>query len=246
MPARQPRRSNCLGVGYSAQRVLRGRGCAELGEFSSARRVPAGRRRADLAGSSPGARGVAGPSGLAASITAFQALSALQLDAVAWPPSHGRTEGEESQGLRAQGRLIASYRTGRRLEVDVAQLRARPIAQAGGVRPPRARAHAPTRWSGTTDLGSGKITGRGLASPAAARRSASGCAGAAVGHGANVRPTQTGSGVRPARKNAVLAAGKRRGGRAERAAVQNRVRVWCGRHQAFDLARTGKLGGGLG
>lgn len=223
-------------VGYSARRVLSGRGCAQLGEFAPIRCGSAACRSLDLARSGPHRRGAAGLPSSAASITQNQALSAALQLAVAWPPSHGRGKGEESQALKVPGGLIASYRTRRLATVDPAQLGALEADPGrGGATPSRSRAR-PYTLSRPCDLGSAKIR------PAALRPSA-GCAGAAEGPDANDQSAPLGSGVRGARKSGASGARKALGARG-RSVVQNRVRVRWGGHAAFDLARVRTLGGG--
>jgi hypothetical protein len=221
---------NCLGVGYSARRVLGGRGCSRVGGFVSGSMGLAGRRRLISRGSGAAGDRAARPLRLAASIMGFQALAVGLVLAVARWTVARFGEGVRVQGLGVPGRLIASFRTGQRLEQIGAQLGRGELDQAGGVRPPADRAPAPYTLSLTTDPGSPKTR------PEA--RSGAGCIEAARGRGPNVDPARPGSGVWVARKSAFLAAEARR---AEQAVVQNRVRV-IGGHRAFDLARTVKLG----
>jgi hypothetical protein len=203
----------------------------------AARRIGAAGRSASILAGGGHSTGRAGGAAVPpASITAFQALSGLQLGLVAPAPSHRRHEGEQDQRLGAERRLIASYRTRRLAAVELDQLGALAASiRAEGVRPPRAGARVFHSGSRTIDLGSVKI------GPAASR-SPSGSDGAAPEGARNVNGSGLGSGVR-GRTNAAVSAAIRR---ARQGFARSRVRVVAGGHCSLDLGRNRQAAPGAG
>lgn len=222
-------RSNKQWVGYSARRVFGGRGSGGLGEFAPGSSGLAGRRRAILAGGQCRAGMAAGLSGSAASILANQPLSEAPIGEVATGWSQRAQEGEESQALKAQRRLIASYRTGRRVgSIELAAARSpRPIG--GGGAPLSVRALDPhARSAGRTSI---------EAKSAPMCRSSLGCIEPASEPRANDTRQPLGSGVRVATNGEESGASG-----AEKAGLRNGVGGAA--HPGFDLGRNGEAAPG--
>lgn len=224
-------RSNKLRVGYRPRRVFEGRGCAQLGGIVPGVDCLAGRRASILADGMFPLGLVGGASALPATYQGNQALSALGLGVVAWPPSHGRME---IAGFRAfrQGRcLIASYRTRPQARPEVAGSARLGTDRAGGGRPPRAgRADPTSRRAGAT----GKLRKSAFGLPSAG-------AGTAGPDGRNISSIGTGSGVLTRCESGLSA----RENGAERVFQGVRVGV-MGEHCSLDLGRNGEADGGGG
>lgn len=234
MPAALAFAADKVGAGYSARRVLWGRGSWGLGEFASGPGDLAGQRRSISARTTRSCGRAAGLEGLAASIVQMQALSAAPIGLVAWLASHGWRKVLESLGLWGASRLIAHYRTAAARQADRAQLERAGGADRGGAVPPFGSARTPYAPRADHDgnlrkspPASGCATGReeprfgSVATPGS---------GGAVKHSRR----QTGSGVRGLRVVPVSAREARERARAGRESVG----VVRDDHRALDLGRT--------
>jgi hypothetical protein len=227
-------RSNLIGAGNAARRVLVGRGGGDLGEIS--RRCGAGEGRS-AASIMPDRADQAGPEVAEAAsgpISANQALSAADRRAVAQDSSHGAPESADFCASRLLRGLMASYRTGRRTRADRAQLEPAAARTGQGVRPPsdRAAGLSGRRAGATWDL----------RKPARPAGPAPECTAAAPVNGAKQANSGMGSGVRDA-EIAPISARERR----ERERLGwNRVGVVREFHSPLDHAGIATLGRGLG
>lgn len=227
-------RSNLIGAGNAARRVLVGRGGGELGEIS--RRCGAGEGRS-AASIMPDRADQAGPEVAKAAsgpISVNQSLSAADRRTVAQDSSHGASESADFCASRLLRGLMASYRTGRRTRTDRAQLEPAAARTGQGVRPPSGRAavHHDRRAGATWDPG--KVARQAGSAPA--------CAPSRMGKGAKQANSGMGSGVRDA-EIAPISARERR----ERERLGwSRVGVVRECHSPLDHAGIATLGRGLG
>lgn len=234
-----PCSSNKQSAQYDRERVFGGQERRGLVKFAAATIPAAGPSKPFPARSARAIGQVAGPSGLAASITQNQALSGLQSGTVAPLPSHRSAGTAEFCRFRGHRRQIASFRTGRADRRHAGQLGA-SSARAVGVRPPAAGAFVPHAGAAGHTQNLAKSSQdpieRGISlAPKAARACAAGKSARNVSYG------PMGSGVRGA-----ITRERARGSARDQGFRQERVGVCVNSHGSLFPSKTATVCRGRG